>query len=65
MRHNTVVDGCDLPPGFYVPSTQRVGPKTDLVSIKKVTFKTSEFSEDVARTNNSLVQGYKRIQNEL
>ncbi|MBF4499719.1 carbonate dehydratase, partial [Vibrio vulnificus] len=25
----------------------------------------SEFSEDVARTNNSLVQGYKQIQNEF
>jgi len=25
----------------------------------------SKFSEDMARTNNSLVQGYKRIQNEL
>ena len=21
------VDGCDLPPGFYVPSTERIGPQ--------------------------------------
>jgi len=65
VRHNSVVDGCNLPPGFYVPSTQRIGPKTDLASIKKVAPWASEFSEDVARTNNTLVQGYKRIQNEL
>lgn len=57
--------GCELPPGFYVPSTQRIGPSTDLATIPKVTAQASEFSEDMARTNNSLVQGYKRIQNEL
>lgn len=65
IRHNSVVDGCNLPPGFYVPSTQRIGPKTDLASIEKVAPWASEFSEDVAKTNNTLVQGYKRIQNEL
>ncbi|MCA1324730.1 carbonate dehydratase [Herbaspirillum sp. alder98] len=65
VRHNAVVDGCDLPPGFYVPSTERIGPRTDLGSIAKVTVQASEFSEDVARTNNSLVKGYQRIRNEL
>ena len=60
-----VVDGCDLPPGFYVPSTQRIGPTTDLATVPKVTADTSEFSEDVVRTNNSLVQGYKSLQSEL
>lgn len=65
VRHNAVVDGRDLPPGFYVPSTERIGPRTDLASVPKVSAEASEFSEDVARTNNSLVQGYKRIQNEL
>ena len=65
VRHNAVVDGCDLPSGFYVPSTQRIGPRTDLSTIPKVSSEASEFSEDVARTNNTLVQGYKRIQNEL
>ena len=65
IRHNAVVDGCDLPPGFHVPSTARIGPHTDLASVPKVNAQASEFSEDVARTNNSLVQGYKRIQNEL
>ena len=65
IRHNAVVDGCDLPPGFHVPSTERIGPHTDLASVPKVNAQASEFSEDVARTNNSMVQGYKRIQNEL
>jgi len=65
VRHNAVVDGCDLPPGFYVPSTERIGPKTDLSTIAKVSAQASEFSEDVARTNNALVLGYKRIQNEF
>lgn len=65
VRHNAVVDGCVLPPGFYVPSTERIGPATDLGTIAKVNAQASEFSEDVARTNNWLVQGYRRIQNEL
>ncbi len=65
VRHNAVVDGRDLPAGFYVPSTQRIGPQTDLSSIPKVTAQASEFSESVVRTNNDLVQGYKKIQNEF
>lgn len=65
VRHNAVVDGCVLPGGFYVPSTERIGPTTDLAKIPKVTVQASEFSEDVARTNNELVQGYKRLQNEF
>lgn len=65
VRHNAVVDGCHLPADFYVPSTERIGPQTDLSTIPKVTAQASEFSEDVARTNNELVQGYKRIQNEF
>jgi carbonic anhydrase/acetyltransferase-like protein (isoleucine patch superfamily) len=65
VRHNVVIDGADLPAGFYVPSTEKIGAKTDLNSIPKVRAQASAFSEDVARTNNSLVQGYKNIQNEL
>ena len=65
VRHNAVVDGCELPAGFHVPSTERIGPTTDLGTVPKVSARASEFSEDVARTNNSLVQSYKRIQNEL
>ncbi|WP_438392048.1 hypothetical protein [Caballeronia sp. DA-9] len=48
-----------------MPSTQRIGPGTDLSTIPKVTASASEFSEDVAQTNVRLVQGYRRIANEL
>ena len=65
VRHNSVVDGRDLPPGFYVPSTTRIGPKTDLAQFPPVSISASEFSEDVARTNVDLVRGYKALQNEF
>jgi len=65
VRHNAVVDGRDLPAGFHLPSTHRIGPGTDLATIPKVTVDVSEFSEDVVRTNNSLVQGYKRLEAEF
>lgn len=65
VRHNAVVDGCDLPAEFHVPSTMRIGPGTDLKTIPRVTASASEFSEDVARTNIDLVRGYKALQNEF
>jgi carbonic anhydrase/acetyltransferase-like protein (isoleucine patch superfamily) len=65
VRHNAVVDGTDLPPGFYVSSTLRIGPKTDLSTIPRVSTEATEFSEDVVRTNHELVQGYKKLQNEF
>lgn len=65
VRHNSVVDGCDLPAGFYVPSTTYINAHTDLATIPKVTASATEFSEDVVRTNNELVAGYKRLQNEF
>ena len=65
VRHNSVVDGCDLPPEFYVPSTTRIGPSTDLETIQRVTPQAYEFSEDVIRANVDLVRGYKRLQNEF
>lgn len=65
VHHNAVVDGCDLPPRRCVPSTQRIGPRADLAAIPRVTADASEFSEDVVRTNNSLVLGYKRLEGEF
>ena len=65
VDNNSVVDDCDLPAGFYVLSTQRIGHHTDLATIPKVTADASEFSEDVARTNNWHVQGYKSIGGEF
>ena len=65
VRHNSVVDGRDLPQNFYVPSTTRIGPNTDLSLFSPVSVSASEFSEDVARTNVDLVRGYKALQNEF
>ncbi|WP_431510027.1 carbonate dehydratase [Variovorax sp. DAIF25] len=65
VRYNAVVDGCELPPNFYVRSTERIGPETALDGRPTVSVDASEFSEDVVRTNNALVQGYKNIQNEF
>ncbi|MBD9582855.1 carbonate dehydratase [Delftia sp. DLF01] len=65
VRYNAVVDGCHLPPGFYVPSTARIGPETDLSTLAQVPADASDFSEDVVRTNNELVRGYKAIHNEF
>lgn len=65
VRHNSVVDGRDLPESFYVPSTTRIGPNTDLSQFPPVSVSASEFSEDVARTNVDLVRGYKALQNEF
>lgn len=65
VRYNAVVDGVHLPPGFCVRSTERIAPDTDLVTLPHAPAAASEFSEDVARTNNALVRGYKAIQNEF
>lgn len=65
VRYNAVVDGCNLPPGFYVPSTLRIGQQTNLEELPRVSAQASEFSESVARTNNELVQAYKKLQNEF
>jgi carbonic anhydrase/acetyltransferase-like protein (isoleucine patch superfamily) len=65
VRHNAVLDGCRLPAGFYVPSSEKVGVNTDLQNTSRVSAQASEFSEDVARTNNNLVLGYKKIEHEF
>lgn len=65
VRHNAVVDGCDLPAELHVPSITRIGPSTDLDTIRRVTPQASEFSEDVIRANVDLVRGCKRLQNDL
>ena len=65
VRHNSVVDGRNLPDAFYVASTTRMGPETDLSRFPMVSVCASEFSEDVARTKVDLVRGYKALQNEF
>lgn len=65
VRHNAVIDGCDLPAGFHVPSTSRITHKEDLAGIPRVETKASEFSESVIEANHYLVQGYKKLSNEF
>jgi carbonic anhydrase/acetyltransferase-like protein (isoleucine patch superfamily) len=65
VRHNAVIDGCDLPAGFYVPSTEKLGPKTNLDLVPKVTAQATEFSESVIRTNNGFVDSYKTLEEEF
>ena len=61
VGHNAVVDGRDLPAGLHAPSAQCIGPDTDIATIPRVTADGAAFSEDVVRTNNFLVQGYRRL----
>ncbi|MCW7753057.1 hypothetical protein OOT00_03545 [Desulfobotulus sp. H1] len=65
VRHNAVVDGCDLPPEFYVPSTMQLDADSDLDNIPRVHAEASEFSESVVCANHELVKGYKALSNEF
>lgn len=63
VRRNSVVEGCELPDGFHIPSTTHIHADSDLSTIKQVGFREEDFSEDVAQTNIHLVKGYKKLQN--
>ena len=65
VRHNCVVDGHDIPKGFYLPSATVVTGETDLSALKTVPQAAREFSESVMHTNVTLAQAYRRIQNEF
>lgn len=65
VRHNSVVEGCEVPDNFYIPSTTNIHSNSDLSLIPAVTPQALDFSEDVARTNIDLVKGYKKLQNEF
>ncbi|WP_111655795.1 carbonate dehydratase [Isoalcanivorax indicus] len=65
VRHNSVVEGVVVPENFHIPSTSNIRKESDLANIEPVPADASSFSEDVAQTNVRLVQGYKKIQNEL
>jgi carbonic anhydrase/acetyltransferase-like protein (isoleucine patch superfamily) len=65
IRHNAVVENCRLPKNFHVPSTTSIHSDSDLSLVPKVDPDVRSFSESVAATNQILVQGYKRIQNEF
>lgn len=65
VRHNSVVENCQVPPGFHIPSTTNIHSNEELAGIPKVNADQTSFSEGVAITNLWLVQGYKKIQNEF
>lgn len=65
VRHNSVIDGCDIPERFHVPSMMRIGPGFDLSSIPKVDPEYASFSESVIAANHYLVKGYKNLSNEF
>ncbi len=65
IRYNAVVDGVTLPENTYIPSTERVGPDSDLKSYSKVDPASLQFSEEVASTNVKLVEGYQLLRNEF
>jgi carbonic anhydrase/acetyltransferase-like protein (isoleucine patch superfamily) len=48
VRHNSVVEGCNLPEGFHVPSTTTLHSDSDLKVVPQVTVDVTAFSEDVA-----------------
>ena len=65
IRYNAVVDGITLPKNTYIPSTERVGPDSDINSYRKVDPASLQFSEEVVNTNVKLVEGYKLLSNEF
>ncbi|MDP1619427.1 MAG: carbonate dehydratase [bacterium] len=65
VRHNSVVEGVELPDGFHIPSTTNINSSSDLSEIEQVSAQISDFSESVARANVELVRGYKKLQNEF
>jgi len=65
IRHNSVVEGCEVPHSFYIPSTANIHSDADLATIERVTPDAADFSESVAQANHELVKGYKRIRNEF
>lgn len=65
VRHNCVIDGLDLPPKMHVPPMTNIGPDFDLQQIAQVPPDYSSFSESVVAANQWLVDGYKKLANEL
>lgn len=65
IRHNCVIDGIDLPKDYHVPPMTNIGPGFDLNAIERVPPEYSSFSESVVTANHVLVEGYKRLNNEL
>lgn len=65
IRHNCVIDGLDLPAKMHVPPMTNIGPNFDLNQIEQVPPDYASFSESVIAANHWLVEGYKKLSNEL
>ena len=65
IRHNSVIDGTDLPDSYHVPPMMNIDPGFDLNSIEKVPPEYSSFSESMVSANHVLVEGYRRLANEF
>ena len=65
VRHNAVVDGCDLPERRHVPSTARIDSGFDVSTIAEVEQEYASFSQSVIDANKYLVQGYSKLRNEF
>lgn len=65
VRHNVVIDGCNLPEKFHVPSMMHLGENFDLHSIPQVEPEHASFSESVIGANHYLLEGYKKLGNEF
>jgi len=65
IRHNCVVDGVDLPNAYHVPPMTNIGPGFNLDTIEKVPPEYATFSESVVSANHALVEGYKKLSNEI
>jgi carbonic anhydrase/acetyltransferase-like protein (isoleucine patch superfamily) len=65
IRHNSVVENCEVPHSFYIPSTANIKSNKDLDTIERITPDVANFSESVTQANKELVKGYKRIRNEF
>ncbi len=65
IRHNSVVEACDIPAGFHVPSATSIHNDDDVAQIVQITPDEATFSERVVSANRWLAEGYKKIANEL
>ena len=65
IRHNSVIEGCEVPENYHIPSTTTIHSNEDLKHIKQVTPVQATFSESVVQANTELVKGYKRLNNEF
>ena len=65
LRHNSVVDGTDIPAGYVIPPVHHIGPDFDLSTLPKTDQSANDFSESIISANHYLVKGYKQLANEF